>query len=157
MAPRGTALLVAFLIGACSDATATGERETGLAELDSSTSRVEEVSLSSGLVQRVTLTPAEPKRGSLFSVRSTIVNRSSNSIMLESRICGLTFGGSLALDYPEGFGACGGYSMTGPLPPGDSVRSTELRQVASAPGRYSLIVTHALVPPGSAQVTVTVR
>jgi hypothetical protein len=157
MVSRRSTLLLALLC-ACSDTTANdADREPGLAEIDSSTSRIEEVAISPGLAQRVRLTPAEPTPGSLFRVQSTIVNRSSNDIVLESRICGLTLGGTLRLEHPEGFGVCGGYSMTGPLAPGDSVRSTELRQVASSPGRYLLTVSHALDPSASVQLFVTVR
>src|SRR5687768_11792352 len=101
MVSRRSTLLLALLCTACADTTANdADREPGLAEIDSSTSRIEEVAISPGLAQRVRLTPAEPTPGSLFRVQSTIVNRSSNDIALESRICGLTLGGTLRLEHP---------------------------------------------------------
>ena len=110
-----------------------------------------------GLEQHVTLTPADLVTGENVVIRSVITNRGSQPIQLESRICGLTLGGDVRLDWPPGIGMCGGFSMSGPIAPGHSRESTEIRRVGSGPGTYTLRVKHAVRPEVWIELRVAVR
>jgi hypothetical protein len=133
-------------VAGCTDAT------TGI----SSGSGVTRAELS-GLEHRVTLTPSEPTAGGDVQIHSVITNRGTESVVVSSRICGLDFGGSLDLTYPNGSAACGGYSTAGSLAPGESRTNTDLNRVASAPGTYTLRVRHALQPELWVEMRVVVR
>jgi hypothetical protein len=111
----------------------------------------------SGLEHRVTLTPSEPIAGRDVQIHSVITNRGTESVTLNSRICGLDFGGNLELAYPNGSATCGGYSTSGSIAPGESRTSTDLNRVASAPGVYTLRVRHALQPELWVEMRVVVR
>jgi hypothetical protein len=129
---------------------------TALALVAGCTAATPPVSLSSdsdvtravlpGLEQRVTLTPAELRVGDDVLIQSVITNRGSQPVSLESRICGLTFGGDLHLTTPPDIGTCAGFSMGGTIAPDESRESSELRRVSSVPGTYTLRVKHALQP-----------
>jgi hypothetical protein len=110
-----------------------------------------------GLEQRVTLSPAEPVTGENVRINSRITNRGSQPVSLESRICGLDFGGDLQLTWPPGIGMCAGYSMGGTIAPGESRESSEIRRVDSGAGSYTLRVRHALRPERWVEVRVQVR
>ncbi len=110
-----------------------------------------------GLEQHVTLTPAELATGENVVIRSVITNRGSRPIQLESRICGLTVAGDIRLDWPPGIGMCGGFSMSGPIAPGEARESTEIRRVSSGPGTYTLRVKHAIHPEAWVELRVAVR
>ena len=113
--------------------------------------------LRPGLEQRVTLSPAELTAGDNVTITSVITNHGNQAIPLESRICGLTLAGDIRLDWPPGHGVCGGFSMGGTIAPGESRSSTELRQVTSGPGVYTLRVKHALQPEAWVEMRVVVR
>lgn len=109
------------------------------------------------LVQTVTITPASPAPGENIQLRSVVVNRGNRVVTLESRICGLDFGGTLALEWPANIGKCAGYSMRGELAPGDSVVGHDVMEVSSPAGRYRLQVRHALAPETWLEIPVEVR
>jgi hypothetical protein len=111
----------------------------------------------SGLEHRVTLTPSEPNAGGDVQIHSVITNRGTESVALSSRICGLNYGGTLRLAYPNGSATCGGYSMGGSIAPGESRTNTDLNRVASARGIYTLRVRHALQPELWVEMRVVVR
>jgi hypothetical protein len=113
--------------------------------------------ITSGLDQRVTLSPAELVAGENVAIHSTITNRGTQPVALQSRICGLDLGGDLTLTWPPGIGVCGGHSMGGTIGPDESRESSELRRVASEPGTYTLRVRHALQPEQWVEVRVVVR
>jgi hypothetical protein len=115
------------------------------------------LTLRGPLAVRTTLSPGTPSSGENVTVRSVIVNVGRESVMLESRMCGLDYGGSLGLTYPHGVGKCAAYSITGLILPGDSVVTSDLMRVSSAPGSYELRVRHALSPEAWVNVPVTVR
>jgi hypothetical protein len=136
--------LLAF-VGGCADATAISSG-SGLARAE-----------PSGLEHRVTLTPSEPTAGRDVQIRSVITNRGTESVTVNSRICGLDFGGNLKLAYPNGSATCGGYSTAGSIAPGESRTNTDFNRAASAPGIYTLRVRHALQPELWVEVAVVVR
>jgi hypothetical protein len=110
-----------------------------------------------GLEQRVTLTPAELTAGEDVQIHSVITNRGTESVALNSRICGLDFDGDLDLAHPNGSAACAGYSMGGSIAPGESRTNTDLNRVVSPPGVYTLRVRHALQPELWVEMRVVVR
>jgi hypothetical protein len=109
------------------------------------------------LVQTVAITPASPAPGDLIQVRSVVVNRGSGAVMLESRICGLDFGGTLGVEWPAGIVKCAGYSMRGELAPGDSVVGHDIMEVRSPQGHYRLRVRQAVAPDAWVELPVEVR
>jgi hypothetical protein len=108
-----------------------------------------------GLEQSVRLSPAEPAPGDTLDIASIVVNRSADPVGVVSRICGLDLETPLQLANP--FVRCGGYSMQGALPPGDSVQGFDRRVVGSEPGSYRLRVRHLLNPDVWVEVPITVR
>ena len=136
------------LVAACSRATTPGDLSG-----ESDVTR----GVLPGLEQRVTLTPAGLITGENVTISCVITNRGTQSVPLESRICGLTLGGDIRLDWPPGIGVCGGFSMGGTIAPGESRQSSEIRRVASAPGTYALRVKHALRPELWVEMRVVVR
>jgi hypothetical protein len=143
---RTLVLTLLASVAGCTDATTAIESGSGI-------TRVE----PSGLEHRVTLTPSEPTAGGDVQIHSVITNRGTESVALNSRICGLDYGGNLKLAYPNGSAACGGYSMGGSIAPGESRTNTDLNRVASALGVYTLRVRHALRPELWVEMRVVVR
>jgi hypothetical protein len=98
-----------------------------------------------GLEQDATITtPA--RSGANVTIRSVLHNRGSQPLTVESRMCGLNYGGTLQLSWPPELGKCAGYSMRGPLAVGDSIVTSDVMRIDSPPGTYTLQVTHALEP-----------
>jgi hypothetical protein len=110
-----------------------------------------------GLTHKIVLVPADVQAGQNVEIQSTVTNTGTNAITLQSRICGLDLEGDLSLSVPIDIMTCGGHSMANSLAPGDSVQSTAVRRVASAPGTYALRVRHALNPELWTEVRVVVR
>lgn len=115
------------------------------------------LSVRGPLSLRATLSPGTPSSGANVTVRSVIVNVGRESVMLESRMCGLDYGGSLGLTHPPEVLKCAAYSMTALLLPGDSVVTSDLMRVSATPGSYELRVRHALSPEAWLSVPVMVR
>ena len=113
--------------------------------------------LPSGLEEAVSITPVAPQHGENVSIRSVIRNPGREAVTLTSRICGLDLGGTVVLNWPSGFVVCAGFSVMGPLAPGDSVVGYSLMRVDSPAGEYSLRVRHALTPEAWYEMPVRVR
>jgi hypothetical protein len=109
-----------------------------------------------GLEQTVRLSPAEPKTGDTLDIRSIVVNGTAAPVDVVSRICGIDLETTLNLTSTSNV-ACGGYSVQGPLAPGDSLLGFAGGVVASGPGQYTLRVRHLLDPDVWVDVPVTVR
>jgi hypothetical protein len=118
---------------------------------------VAEGAIDANLRQTVIVAPSNLTKGDTVRIRSMIRNVGTQSVTLESRICGLNIETTMSLPWPPGIGMCGGYSQTRTMAPGDSVESSELRQVQSGPGEYQVRVTHALKPAGSLQLKLTIK
>jgi hypothetical protein len=104
------------------------------------------VALPDGIVQNVSISPESLDVGSDIVVRSVLKNVSAAPISIESRICGLNWGGNLRLTFTPGVATCGGWSSQGPLAPGDSVVSQAAWRLGSPSGEYTLYVGHLLSP-----------
>ncbi len=145
-------LAAVFALGAAACRSA-GTTTPGTQPSDNDVTRA----VQPGLEQRVTLTPAELVTGQNVTITSTITNRGTQPVPLESRICGLTLGGDIRLDPPPGIGFCEGHSMGGTIAPGESRESTDIKRVASGRGTYTLRVKHALQPELWVEMRVVVR
>jgi hypothetical protein len=143
-----TILILGSLIAGCRDAPTQADT------LSDGTSLVGRFG---HVVQTVTLTPASPASGETVQIRSVVANSGSAAVVLDSRICGLDYGGSLELEWPPGIAKCAGYSSHGELAPGDSVVTYDLMRVDSPPGRHRLLVRHAISPEAWAELSVEVR
>ena len=108
-----------------------------------------------GLEQTVRISPAEPKTGDTLDIRSIVVNGTAAAVDVVSRICGMDLETTLSMTHP-GL-ACAGYSMHGPLAPGDSLLGFAGGVVVSAAGQYTLRIRHLLDPDVWIEVPVTVR
>ena len=141
--PMRTTLVLVSLAGiACSNtpsASVTGPR----------------VVTPQGLEQTVRLSPAEPAVGDNLAITSVVVNGTGAAVDIVSRICGLDLETALKLN-AAGV-ACAGYSMQGPLEPGDSLQGFSSRVVVGPAGTYTLRVRHLLNPDVWVEVPVTVR
>lgn len=124
---------------------------------DSPTDPGEPQVIAEGLQQIVTIDPVDPSAGQTIRIRSVIRNTSSTSQMLQSRICGLDFAGSLELVWPPNIAKCAGYSMTGSVAAGDSVVAGDIMNVNSPPGAYVLRIRHAIEPEGWYELSVVVK
>lgn len=142
-------VLALALLGACQQSATPTAPSGSLAA-----GRVEAL-LPGGLAQTVTIEPASPGSGSEVTIRSVVVNRGTESVTLVSRICGLDYGGTLALTNPPAVLKCAAYSRQGALAPGDSVVTADLMRVSSPPGTYELRVRHALTPEAWVTLPVT--
>ena len=140
------AVILLALLSSCSEAS-TGPQSRAVVARDE----------SSGLEQRVTITPALPAAGDAVEIRSVITNTGTEPIMVSSRTCGLNYQGTLALLYPGGSAACGGFSTSGLLAPGESRTQSDFNRVDSPRGVYALRVGHAIQPELWAQLVVVVR
>lgn len=114
-------------------------------------------SVTPGLEQRVTLSPAALVTGENVTIHSVLTNRGSEAISLQSRICGLDIESEMSLPHPPDIGFCSGHSMGGTIAPGETRESTDIRRVTSAAGSYTLRVRHALEPERWIELRVAVR
>lgn len=108
-----------------------------------------------GLEQTVRLSPAEPFPGDTLAITSIVVNGTGAAVDVVSRICGLDVETSLKLSVAGV--ACAGYSMQGPLAPGDTLQGFTTAVVVGPPGTYTLRVRHLLNPDVWVDVPVMVR
>lgn len=97
----------------------------------------------------------EPRTGDTVHVRSVVRNRGAAPVVVTARICSLDIGGAARLE--DRFGGCDGYSMHGPLAPGDSIVGHDRRVVESPPGTYPVTVRHLLEPERTISATMRVR
>lgn len=101
-----------------------------------------EFSGDGNLIQRIVLSSANPAKGSIIAVRSTIFNAGVKRD-LTTRICGLDLGG---LDLADTDMHCAGFSQRISLATNDTVSQTDRRTVNAAPGDYTLKIRHLLEP-----------
>lgn len=107
-----------------------------------------------GLEQTIRLTPTAPSPGDTLAITSIVVNGTGAAVNVTSRICGIDLQTTLKL---SGTGlACAGYSMQGPLAPGDSLLGFAGGVVMSGAGTYTLRLRHLLNPDVWVEVPVTV-
>jgi hypothetical protein len=110
-----------------------------------------------GVVQTVRLEPAEPRKGEIVTVVSTIENRGPDAKPVTYLVCVLGLGGELALTMPPDEARCAAVSATTDLAPGQRVEMRDRRVVASEPGVYALRVEHLVDPQGAITLQVRVR
>ncbi|HUP89146.1 MAG TPA: hypothetical protein VM100_07350 [Longimicrobiales bacterium] len=128
-------IISALLLGACSHPLEpTYDPNTGTYAV--------EFSGDGNLVQRIVLSNANPNKGSVIDVRSTIFNGGVKRD-LTTRICGLDIGG---LDLVDTDAHCAGFSQHITLATNDTISQTDRRTVNAAPGEYTMKIRHLLEP-----------
>lgn len=133
------AAFAAFALTACSSSSGTGPSAEPF-------TRIGDALVAGALRQTVTVRVA----GDTATIRSVVFNVSDAPVTVESRICGL--GVEPSIEWAEA-ARCGGYSMTGPIAPGDSIVQSDRRRLIGAP--ETVRVQHLVSP--SVWVTVKLR
>lgn len=95
------------------------------------------------LVQTIEFSQARPAPGDTLRIESVVVNH-GEARDVEARICGLDLETDLELTDP--FARCAGYSTSGQLASGDSLRSSDAGVIESGAGTYRVRVRHLLDP-----------
>lgn len=145
---RCTAATGLIVILSCAGHQRSPREQPASSTRDSADTLTVEVTLPFGLRETVTIRPAQLISGQTIEIRSVIRNKADSAVTAQSRICGLTLAGSLELSIPPGTGGCGGFSVTRPLAPADSLVMDDIEIVRSPPGHYTLQVLHLLGPQG---------
>ena len=145
---------LAVLITACSpDLTRGDECAPSIGFQDTTIT----AQVTSGLVQRVTISSLAPCPGEDITIMSELEVTATDSMFVTSRMCGLDFDGSLDTAQPPHLGICLGYSIAHTYAPGAVIRSGQTQRIQSGPGTYTLEIRHLLSPSRWITVPVTVR
>jgi hypothetical protein len=96
---------------------------------------------ANGFLHRVELSHVAPRTGDTLSIRSVVVNV-GDARTVESRTCGMDIEG-IELGF---MAACGGYSMTSHLAPGDSVVTYRRDVLLTPAGAHAVRLRHLLDP-----------
>lgn len=113
--------------------------------------------LPAGLRQFVTVSNDAPAGGEDIQVRSVLRNDTTVAITVETRICGLSWGGNLRVGVTPGLPPCSGWSDTTLLAPGDSVVGSASWRVLATPGSYVVYVGQIVVPAYGHPVPIVVH
>lgn len=105
-----------------------------------------EVSLFSGLVQRVTVTPADPVIGGEIEIRSVLRNTGHASPRFLSNSCRLDLESVLELFTAPDWAECKGLPHQIDLAPGDSNVVVTRQRVSGEAGEHEVRVLHVLEP-----------
>ncbi len=111
--------------------------------------------IAPGLEQALEVSSLSVESGGLVSFESTLTNQSSDSLVVQSRICGLGVRTPITTRRHPSL-ACAGYSMTQTLGPADWVSEGVILELLAPPGLYPLSVIHALDPPGTLTVEIEI-
>lgn len=114
-----------------------------------------EVALFGGLVQSVTVTPAEPTIGEEIGIRSVVRNAGDASARFLSNVCRLDLESTLELTTAPDWAECKGLPHQVDLAPGDSIVVSTRQRVHGIAGEQEIRVLHVLEP--LSWVTVRVR
>lgn len=143
------ALVLSLAVTAC-------DEEAPLDPLGADDALVAETELDDeGIREVLEVHPAEPSPGDTLVVRSTVFYEGDEPARLESRLCGLDL-------RTEGFDlapvvACGGYSRSRLVSPGDTFRQEERAVLEAEPGLHGLEARHLLNPELWSQLNLRVR
>ena len=110
-----------------------------------------------GIVQTVRLDPAEPRKGEIVTVISTIENRGTATKSVTHLVCALGLGGDLVLSMPPNEARCAAVSSTADFTAGKTLEMADRRVVDSPAGVYSLRVEHLIDPQRAVTVRVRIR
>ena len=105
-----------------------------------------EVQLFGGLVQRITVSPAEPEIGTEVEIRSVVRNPGQTSRRFLSNICRLDLESVLELRAAPGWTECMGLPREESLAPGDSLVVITRQLVHGLDGDHEIRVAHVLEP-----------
>lgn len=116
-----------------------------------------EVELFDGLVQRVTVTPADPEIGAEVEIRSVVRNPDRSTPRFLSNICRLDLESGLELMTAPDWAECKGLPHQVDLAPGDSVVVVTRQRVHGEAGEHEVRVLHVLEPQSWVPVKVRLR
>lgn len=105
------------------------------------------------LQQSVALSKDAVALGDSLTVRWTALNTSDDTLVVNSRYCGVDIRG---VSFARVGGMCFTHAIEGPLSPGDSVGWTEWIKITAPVGTYELHVRGVLIPEIWSTTTVTV-
>ncbi len=105
-----------------------------------------EVQLFGGLVQRITVSPADPEIGTEVEIRSVVRNPGQTSRRFLSNICRLDLESVLELTSAPDSRECMGLPREEGLAPGDSLVVITRRLVHGVAGEHEIRVAHVLEP-----------
>ena len=109
------------------------------------------------LEQTLWFSDPSPAAGDTIFVRAVAVNRGADSVVLETRWCGLGWRGGLKVHDPPGMGRLACYSRRRTFAPGDSAWEDDFGIVSSPPGSYDAEVQHLVQPESWLPIRVVVR
>lgn len=105
-----------------------------------------EVALFGGLVQRVTITPAEPAIGEEIEIRSVVLNRGGETPTFLENVCRLDLESALELTTTPDWAECKGLPRERGLAPGDSIEVMTHQRVQGVAGEHEIRVLHVVEP-----------
>jgi len=105
-----------------------------------------EVQLFGGLVQRITVSPAEPEIGTEVEIRSVVRNAGRTSAQFLANVCRLDLESTLELRTAPDWAECHGLPRQEGLAPGDSLVVITRQLVNGAGSEHEIRVAHVLEP-----------
>lgn len=116
-----------------------------------------EVELFGGLVQRITVVPAEPTIGEEIEVRSVVRNRGGGTPRFLVNTCRLDLESTLELATAPDWAECKALPHQIDLHPGDSVEVRTRQRVHGEAGEHEVRVLHVLEPQQWVPVRIRLR
>lgn len=116
-----------------------------------------DVELFDGLVQRVTVTPAEPVIGEEVEIRSVVVNRGQRTPQFIENTCRLDLESTLDLAPVPEWAECKALPRETALFPGDSLVMRTRKRVQGVAGEHEIRVLHVMEPQYWVPVRVRMR
>lgn len=107
---------------------------------------VSEAELFGGLVQRVTVSPAEPTIGEEVEIRSVVRNAGDAPAAFLTNVCRLDLESALELSTAPDWTECHGLPRETGLEPGDSMVVVTRQRVRGEAGEHEVRVLHVLEP-----------
>ena len=144
-----TVLLSAAGPVACGSPVETADLRTAIGET--------EIELFGGLVQRVTVTPAEPTIGEEVEIRSVVRNRGGGTPTFLENVCRLDLESALELMTAPDWAECKGLPRERGLEPGDSIEVRTRQRVHGVAGEHEIRVLHVIEPQQWVPVRVRLR
>jgi hypothetical protein len=116
-----------------------------------------EIELFGGLVQRITVTPAEPTIGEEVEIRSVVRNAGTGTPRFLTNTCRLDLESALELATAPDWTECDALPHQVDLFPGDSVEVRTRQRVHGVAGEHEIRVLHVLEPQQWVPVKVLLR
>lgn len=116
-----------------------------------------EVTLFDGLVQRITVSPADPEIGGEIEIRSVLRNTGQTTPRFLANVCRLDLESALELMTAPEWAECKGLPRQVDLEPGDSSVVVTRQRVHGDVGEHEVLVLHVLEPAHRVPVKVRLQ